>query len=30
MVHGVRMMLNLHLDWVALQVDDDNVFNSVS
>jgi len=29
-VHGVRMMLNLHLDWVVLQVDDDNVFNSVS
>jgi hypothetical protein len=30
MVHDVRMMLNLHLDWVVLQVDVYNTFNLMS
>jgi hypothetical protein len=30
MVHGVEMMLNLHPDWVVLQVDVRNAFNSMS
>jgi hypothetical protein len=30
MVHGVRMMLNLHPNWVVLEVDVHNSFNSMS
>jgi len=30
MVHGIQMMLDLHLDWVVLQVDIHNSFNLVS
>jgi hypothetical protein len=30
MVHGVQMMLDLHPNWVVLQVDVHNAFNSVS
>jgi hypothetical protein len=29
MVHGVRPILNLHLEWVVLQVDVQNIFNSI-
>jgi hypothetical protein len=30
MVHGIRTMLNLHLDWVVLKVDVYNAFNLMS
>jgi len=30
MVHGVQTMLNLHINWVVLQVDVYNIFNLVS
>ncbi len=30
MVHGIQMMLDLHPNWVVLQVDVHNAFNSVS
>jgi hypothetical protein len=30
MVHDIRTMLNLHPDWVVLQVDVHNTFNSMS
>jgi len=30
MGHGVQMMLNLHPNWVVLQVDVRNTFNSIS
>jgi hypothetical protein len=30
MVHSVQGMLNLHLDWVVLQVNVHNAFNLVS
>ncbi len=30
MVHDIQMMLDLHLDWVVLQVDVYNTFNSMS
>jgi hypothetical protein len=29
MVHGVEVMLNLHLEWVVLHMDVQNMFNSV-
>jgi hypothetical protein len=29
-VHGVKAMLDLHSEWVVLQVDVQNTFNSVS
>jgi hypothetical protein len=29
-VHGIQMMLDLHLNWVVLQVDIRNSFNLVS
>jgi hypothetical protein len=29
MVHGVRVMLDLHLEWVVLLVDVQNMFNSI-
>jgi len=29
MVHGVRPMLDLHLEWVVLKVDVQNTFNSI-
>jgi hypothetical protein len=29
-VHGVQAMLNLHPNWVVLQVDVCNIFNSMS
>jgi hypothetical protein len=30
MVHVVKTMLDLHLEWVVLQVDVQNMFNSIS
>jgi hypothetical protein len=30
MVHNIQTMLDLHLDWVVLQMDVLNAFNSVS
>ncbi len=30
MVHGFKAMLDLHLEWVVLQVDVRNAFNLVS
>jgi hypothetical protein len=30
MFHGVRAMLDLHLEWVVLQVDVRNMFNLIS
>jgi hypothetical protein len=30
MVHGIQVMLDLHLDWVVLHVDVHNAFNLVS
>jgi hypothetical protein len=30
MVHDIWVTLNVHLDWVVLQVDITNVFNIVS
>jgi hypothetical protein len=30
MVHGVQAMLNLHPNWLVLQVDVYNIFNLVS
>jgi hypothetical protein len=30
LVHGIQMMLDLHLDWVVLQADVHNAFNSMS
>jgi hypothetical protein len=29
-VHNIRITLNIHLDWVVLQVDITNVFNIIS
>jgi hypothetical protein len=30
MIHGVKIMLDLHLEWVVLQVDVQNTFNLLS
>jgi hypothetical protein len=30
MVHGIQSALDLHLDWVMLQVDIMNTFNTIS
>jgi hypothetical protein len=30
MVHGIRIILNIHPDWVVLQVYVANVFNTIS
>jgi hypothetical protein len=29
MVHGIQVILNVHLDWVVLQVDVVNAFHSI-
>ncbi len=29
MVHGIQAILNIHLDWVVLQVDVVNAFHSI-
>jgi hypothetical protein len=29
MVHGDKVVLNIHLDWVVLEVDVVNVFNNI-